>query len=214
MYFAHTRICALALVTMVGAARPSDAHVTVTPREAPAKSSPQLTIRVPTEKDVPTESVRLEFPPGLQVLRLKPLAGWTAELERNESGKIVAVTYGGGKIGPEEYQEFSLVARLPDATGPIRIKAYQRYAGGVQVAWINDAEPQPAPTITVTPAVSPGSSGADPFAVSAQAPGPPSQAARALQTGGSGGLWMSGVSLALSVLALAVALRPRRRRAA
>ncbi len=189
-------IAALAVLTVV---RASQAHVTVQPRDAAAKSSPQLTIRVPNEKAAPTESVRLEFPPELQVLRLKPLAGWTTEVERDANGKIAAVTYKGSTIGREEYQEFSLIARMPEVAGPIRIKAYQNYVGGLKVAWVNDAEPQPAPTLTVTPAV----------AAAAPAAGVGEDGAAA--GGGGTGAWLGGASLLLSVVALVAALRPGRK---
>ena len=202
------------LLTTLGIVCASEAHVTVMPREAAAKSSPQLTIRVPNEKDVPTESVRLEFPPELQVLRLKPQAGWTTEVERDAHGKISAITYKGSTIGRDEYQEFSLIARLPEAPGPIRIKAYQNYVGGVKVAWVNDAEPQPAPMITVTPAVVAGAPAADAFAVAA-APGPGASpaAAPAASSSGNAGTWLGGGALVVSLIALVAALRPGRKTA-
>lgn len=188
----------------------ADAHVTVLPREAAAQTAPELTIRVPNEKEVPTESIRVEFPETLRVLRLKPTAGWTAELERDAMGRIVAVTYAGARINPQEYQEFSLIARLPEQPGPLRLKAYQRYAGGVEVAWVNEAEPQPAPQVVVTPAAAPAPAGADAFAAV------PTGTAASLagngndQQAGTGRSWMSGTSLALSIVAVILALRPRR----
>ncbi len=191
-------------------AHAAHAHVTVQPREAAAKSSTQLTIRVPNEKDVPTESIRLEFPPALQVLRLKPLAGWATEVERDADGKISAITYKGSMIGREEYQEFSLIARLPDTTGPTRIKAFQNYVGE-QVAWVNDAEPRPAPTIVVTPAVVAAAPAADSFAAPAPAaPGAGRSSGDASSGGASTGGWLGATSLVLSALALLAALRPRR----
>lgn len=205
---AATRVGMLTVFLVLAAIVPSAwAHVTVQPREAAARSSPQLTIRVPNEKDVPTDSVRLEFPPELQVLRLKPLAGWTTEVERDANGKIAAITYKGSTIGREEYQEFSLIARLPEATGPIRIKAYQNYVGGQKVAWVNDAEPQPAPKIIVTPAVVGAAPLADPFAApGTQALSAPPVAPRDSYTGA----WLGGAALVISALALLAALRPRR----
>ena len=207
---AAVRLGAWTVLAFTAGAGVLQAHVTVQPREAAAKSSTQFTVRVPNEKDVPTESVRLEFPPELQVLRLKPLAGWTTEVERDANGRIAAITYKGSTIGREEYQEFSLIARLPEATGPVRIKAYQNYVGGMKVAWVNDAEPQPAPTIAVTAPIASAAPAADPFAApAAQAPAAaPTPSAPA--SGQSTGTWLGGVSLLVSVVALALALRPRR----
>ncbi len=184
-----------------------EAHVTVLPREVTAKSAPELTLRVPNEKDVPTESLRVEFPSELQVLRFKPTAGWDAEIERDASGRIVAVTYTGALVRPQEYQEFSFIARLPEQAGPVRLKAYQRYAGGVEVAWVNDAEPQPAPLVTVTAAGQTPAAGADAFAATPVASGPAASGAVAAPAGGAS--WIGAAALAISILALIVALRPR-----
>jgi uncharacterized protein YcnI len=198
----------LTALVMGASAAAVEAHVTVLPREAQARTAPELTLRVPTERDVPTESVRVEFPEALEVLRLKPTAGWTAEFERDASGRIVAVTYSGSRIGPQEYQEFSLIVRLPEQTGPVRLRAFQRYAGGEEVAWVNEAEPRPAPLIGVTPPAGAVPAGADPFAAAAPSPAPASEVAA--PAGTSGLSWMSGASLALSALAVILALRPRR----
>lgn len=203
---------AMAVCVVLAGVRTSQAHVTLQPREAAAKSSPQLTVRVPNEKDVPTESVRLEFPPELQVLRVKPQAGWTTEVERDANGRISAITYKGSTIGREEYQEFSFIARMPEATGPVRVKAYQNYVGGVKVAWVNDAEPQPAPMLTVTPAVAAAAPAADPFAAPAQAAAPAAAAATpgadaSATPGVNTGTWLGGISLLISLAALSIALR-------
>ncbi len=201
----YTGRVALALVMLAVPA--VEAHVTVLPREATAKSAPELTLRVPNEKDVPTESLRVEFPPELQVLRFKPTAGWDAEVERDAAGRIVAVTYTGALVRPQEYQEFSFIARLPEQTGPVRLKAYQRYAGGVEVAWVNDAEPQPAPLVTVMAAQTATAPGADAFAAPAAAAAPASSASETAPSGGSA--WVGAAALAISVLAVILALRPR-----
>src|SRR5262252_1531065 len=80
------------------------AHVTVQPKQAPAKSFTEYLVRVPTEKDVPTLSVRMTFPEGFEVLRFRRTPGWNYELERDAKGRIVAVTWSGSKISKEEYE--------------------------------------------------------------------------------------------------------------
>ena len=207
-----SRLSLVAMLLLFAGVGILQAHVTVTPREAAAKSSPQLIIRVPNEKDVPTESVRLEFPPELQVLRLKPQAGWTTEVERDANGRIAAITYTGSTIGREEYQEFALIARMPETPGPVRIKAYQNYVGGVKVAWINAAEPQPAPTVTVTPAVAAAAPATDPFAtpVGQTATAASAAPSAATASGNNTGVWLGGASLLMSLVALVAALRPGR----
>ena len=73
-----------------------DAHVTVQPREVAAKSSQEFLVRVPTEKDQPTTSVRIVFPEGFEVLRVRPTSGWKNEFERDAAGRITGITWSGG----------------------------------------------------------------------------------------------------------------------
>src|SRR6185295_14447536 len=84
-----------ASILVVGVA---NAHVTIWPREVTAKSFQAFTVRVPSEKDVPTIQIRLAFPPGIEVLRFKPKEGWKYEIERDAAGAITGVTWSGGKI--------------------------------------------------------------------------------------------------------------------
>ena len=129
----------------------ADAHVTITPKNAPANSSTEYVLRVPTEKDVPTVSVRVVFPENFEVLRFRSAPGWTMEVERNASGKITGVTWTGRKISREEYEQFSFLARSR-TPGTYKLDAYQTYDGGEVVGWVNPAEPRPAPQVTIAAA--------------------------------------------------------------
>jgi uncharacterized protein YcnI len=61
---------------------------------------------VPTEKDIPTTKIRVEVPEGFTVTGVQPVPGWQHEFERDQ-GVINAITWSGGKLGPEEFQEFA-----------------------------------------------------------------------------------------------------------
>jgi YD repeat-containing protein len=140
------------------------AHVTVQPKEVPVKSLQEFLVRVPTEKDQPTTAVRLVFPEGFELLRVRPTAGWKCEFERDADGRIVAAAWSGGSISRNEYEVFSFMARS-QSPGVVKIEAYQTYGEHDVVAWVNAAEPRPAPQITVLPAGSnPAAPAADPFA--------------------------------------------------
>jgi uncharacterized protein YcnI len=131
------------------------AHVTVQPREVVSKKGGIFTVSVPTEKPVPTIKLRLEFPDGMRVSRLRAKQGWTAEVERDTSNAIRIVTWSGGKIAPDEYDEFAFNARVSAPPSQLAIKAFQTYEGGDVVEWTNlSTDPKaehPAPKITITP---------------------------------------------------------------
>lgn len=137
----------LALTLAVASA---SAHVGVTPREAPPDSSQTFVVRVPNERDEPTVRLRLEFPAGLTVSRFQPKPGWTYELEKDSSGKIVGITWSGGKIGPNVYDEFAFIARTPKEIGPLAFRAYQTYQSGATVEWAGPGGAErPAPLVEV-----------------------------------------------------------------
>jgi uncharacterized protein YcnI len=127
------------------------AHVTVVPNTAPADTSTTLAIRVPTEREVPTVRLRVEFPTGLTVSRFTPIPGWTRTVERNDQQQITSVTWSGGQIGPSEFQDFVISARTPKEPGKIAFKAFQTYEGGETVAWENPegSQERPSPLLTV-----------------------------------------------------------------
>lgn len=134
----------------------AQAHVVVLPVTVPTATSQVFTIRVPTEKETPTISVRIEFPPELVVARFEPMPGWTRAADRDGAGRIVAATWSGGSIAADEYQDFVFLGRTPREPGVLVFPAYQTYEGGEIVAWA-DAPDQdhPAPTVEVVAAAAP-----------------------------------------------------------
>lgn len=164
----------------------TSAHVTVSPKTINAKGYNDFIVKVPTEKPVPTIGLRLEFPAGLKVARLRAKTGWTAQVERDTSKAITAVVWTGGKIGPDEYDEFAFSARIGAQAGDtLAIKAYQTYEGGEVVGWTETVDPKarhPAPRIAVTAT--------------------PSKFASAAE-----GNWLGGIAMVLGLAALTVSMR-------
>jgi uncharacterized protein YcnI len=143
------RLVTLSTFLTLATASVASAHVRVLPEEVPADSFEVLTMRVPTEKDIPTTQVRVEVPEGFTVLGVQPVPGWDHEFEEN-AGAIEAITWSGGEIGPQEFQEFAVQARTPEDTGEFAWNAYQTYEDGSVVEWTGseDAE-EPASVVRV-----------------------------------------------------------------
>ena len=119
------------------------AHVVVSPKEVPADSYQVLTVRAPTEKDIPTTEVRVEVPQGFTVSGVRPVPGWESEFEE-DGGVIRAITWFGGEIQPREFQEFAIQARTPTETGEHSWSAYQTYEDGSVVEWTGPPEEEGA----------------------------------------------------------------------
>jgi uncharacterized protein YcnI len=143
------RFAALSVCLTLAATGVAWAHVRVVPEEVPADSFQVLTVRVPTEKDVPTTEVRVEVPEGFTISRVKPVPGWEYELEE-EAGIVRAITWSGGEIGATEFQEFDVQGETPEEPGEYPWMAFQTYEDGSVVEWVGpeDAE-EPASVVTV-----------------------------------------------------------------
>lgn len=125
------------------------AHVRVLPEEVPADSFEVFTVRVPSEKDVPTTGVRVEVPEGFVVSRVEPVPGWEYELEE-EAGVVTAINWSGGEIGETEFRQFGVQGKTPEEPGDYPWRAFQTYEDGSVVEWVGsgDAE-EPASVMRV-----------------------------------------------------------------
>ena len=139
------RTLPIAAVSALAVASAASAHVTMNPEKAPADSFARFAVRVPTEGDVPTVKVSVQMPVGLDEVTFQPKAGW----KRKESGRVV--TWSGGKIGVDEFDEFGLSMHLPNTPGKTLIfPATQTYANGKVVHWIGAlTSDEPAPHVTL-----------------------------------------------------------------
>lgn len=192
-----TLAVALLLVTLVAL----EGHVTISPGEARANTSQRFTVRVPSERPEPTVRIRLELPAGLGTPRFQPKAGWKYEVEKDASGRVTAVTWSGGAIGPEEFDEFVFSARTPQGAGPLTFAAIQTYQSGAIASWTGPVGSEsPAPVVEVR------EDAANPPEA---APSPPSGGGSA----GGGPDRTDRLALVLSIAALGVALVGLRRRA-
>ncbi|PSL08245.1 uncharacterized protein YcnI [Haloactinopolyspora alba] len=152
----------------------ASAHVTIRPDVDTSGSWAKITVRVPNESDTAgTTRLRLDLPADTPFpsVRVQPHPGWTAELttekfdEPVEVGDytleeaVTSVTWtadNGVRIGPDQFDEFSLaVGPLPEP-GTYMFPATQTYDNGDVVAWdqapAEEEPPHPAPTLTVVPA--------------------------------------------------------------
>src|SRR5262245_16951174 len=198
----------LLFVSAVAAAVPAAAHVTVWPREAPAKGFAAFAVRVPTERESATIAVRVEFPAGLKGIRFQPKPGWKYEIERDAAGNIVGVTWSGGKVGRDELEGFYFTARMRDERRKLTVLAHQTYEDGEIVNWVDPEGSRPASKVEVVAARAGSSPAAADHGVPTVAAGAGGESRVATPMA-----WMNWVTLLIAVVALVAALRPSRRSA-
>ena len=192
----------LSTCLMLATAGVAWAHVVVSPEEVPADSFQVLTVRVPTEKDIPTTEVRVEVPEGFTVSRVQPVPGWDYELEE-DGGVVRAITWSGGELGATEFQGFAIQARTPEETGEYAWRAFQTYEDGSVVEWIGpeDAEERGEEPASVVEVVEGGIESDEPGVAA------PGSSAGFTQVAAYGGLGLGVLALVVALLALLIARR-------
>ncbi|UGQ15203.1 YcnI family protein [Yinghuangia sp. ASG 101] len=170
-------LAAVSTAAVVALAAPASAHVSVQPGEAEQGGYAGVKFRVPNENDsAGTTRLEVTLPEDkpLTSVRTRPLAGWTAVIEKKplatpitSHGKqiteaVAKVTWTanpGVRINPGEYEDFEVsMGQLPTDTDVLVFKALQTYDNGDIVRWIDlpnpdGSEPEkPAPTLKLVPA--------------------------------------------------------------
>ncbi|GAA2334245.1 YcnI family protein [Saccharopolyspora halophila] len=157
-------------------AAPAHAHVSANPETAEQGGYAKIAFRVPNERDnASTVSVKVTLPEQypLSSVRVKPMPGWHAELEKvqipptevagsevTETVRSITWTAQPGKaIAPDRFEEFEAsLGALPEKTDELQLPTTQTYDNGEVVKWDqptppNGEEPEhPAPTLQLVPA--------------------------------------------------------------
>lgn len=127
--------------------------------------------------DSPTRAIRVEIPDGVNVARPQPKSGWTLDIERaplaasisGEGGhaiteRVAAITWR-GELPADQFDQFGIMMRLPDQTGPLYFRVTQTCAEGEQrweqipalgAAWHSAPHPAPVLTLVAPPVASRG----------------------------------------------------------
>jgi uncharacterized protein (TIGR03382 family) len=212
-------VALLAAFLVVVAPTAALAHVSVSPEGVAPEDYATLTVKVPTEKEIPTTEVRVEVPEGFKLGGVQPVPSWEHRFEE-DGGVITAVVWSGGEIGPREFQQFPVSAQAPSEPGEYAWRAFQTYEDGSVVEWVGppDSE-EPAAVVEVAQeeaAAEADGHGAEEGAdAQAEAATEPDGASGLPETGGDPAPYgvVGVVAGALALLLLVAALLARRRRA-
>jgi uncharacterized protein YcnI len=157
------------------------AHAVVYPKTSTVGAYERYVLRVPNERKVATTRVEMQFPSDVRVSSFEDVPGWAIQVLRDTTQRIVGASWT-GSLPPERFVELPFVAANPKTATEIQWPVIQTYADGERVEWTGPAgSKRPASTTTI--------------------------AATAAMTIGS---WMAPFALALSLVSLGLALRPRK----
>lgn len=151
---------------------PGVAHVVAMPDSGAAGQFIAVSFWVPEScGGSPTHSLRIEIPEGVRMAKPQPKAGWTLEIEKQPLAKPVAaeggprrervsaITWRGGLVKDDEFEQFTVLVRLPTEPGPVYFPAVQTCEKG-DAKWVQVPAPgasehgleYPAPAVKVTAA--------------------------------------------------------------
>jgi uncharacterized protein YcnI len=107
----------------------------------------------------PTVSIRIEIPPTIAIARPQPKPGWTLSVEKAApGGRVTAITWS-GRLEADQFDQFGMMLKLPDAPGMLFFPTIQHCETGENDWTARPAPGQdrhslaaPAPTLEVTPA--------------------------------------------------------------
>jgi uncharacterized protein YcnI len=167
------RAVVLACLALLVVAAPGRAHVTLDPAPARADAYYKAVLRVPHGcSGSPTRRIRVRIPEGVTSVKPQPKPGWTLEvthtklarpLDDGHGGKITEVvgevSWSGGRLPDEQFDEFAMMLKLPDAAGAtLYFPVVQDCEQGVH-RWIELPEAgrsgrelkEPAPSLLLSP---------------------------------------------------------------
>jgi uncharacterized protein YcnI len=197
------RAALLAAVAWLALAVPAAAHVEVLPSSVTQGEATQFTIRVPTERDVPTTQVRVDFPAQVTVFSFAdPPPGWTLRPLKAPDGRFRGVVYSGGSIVASRYADFHVLGTAFES-GTAVWPSRQRYADGQVKPWTGPPEEPGGAEAPETGPTDPGPAAA----VQIAAPGTAAPEAGAATGGGDdddgsgAGIWLGVIAIGISALA-------------
>ncbi|PEL12114.1 YcnI family protein [Bacillus sp. AFS017336] len=128
----------------------ASAHVVVMPKTSTPGAWETYTMKVPTEKDVPTTKVTLKVPSKFEFVSYQAIPGWNLTEAKDANGVVTSVTWTAQNDGilPGQFQQFVFMAKNPDSEVNGAWDAYQYYKDGSIVEWTGDEKSESPHSIT------------------------------------------------------------------
>jgi uncharacterized protein YcnI len=190
----------------------ASAHVVVLPEETTQGAYEVFTVRVPTEKEIPTTKVQVTFSNDVKVSRFEPKPGWKYEITKDANDKITSVTWiaTGNGIGATEFEQFNMQGKVSDTAKEIVWKAVQTYKDGSVVEWVG-AEDSDSPASVTKVHPKQENTQTDHHSHHATSPTKENTSETSGQTDNTSNLplYISLIALVLGIVAIVVSLRKR-----
>jgi MYXO-CTERM domain-containing protein len=129
------RAFALAAAALLVFPAAAAAHVEMSPDRVEPGSFTLFTVLSPDESEQPLTGLRLTVPDGMEVDGAAATPGFTTELVRDQSHRIVAISWQGGSVASDDLGLFRFSASVGSSEGEVHLVGVQTFADGSTKVW-------------------------------------------------------------------------------
>ena len=129
------RALALAAAVLLAFPAAASAHVEMSPDRVDPGSFTLFTVLSPNESEQPITGLRLTVPDGMEVDAAAATTGFSTQLVRDQSHRIVALSWQGGSVAPEDLALFRFSASVGSSTTTLHLVGVQTFADGSTKVW-------------------------------------------------------------------------------
>jgi uncharacterized protein YcnI len=129
------RALVLAAAALLAFPAAASAHVEISPGRVDPGSFTLYTVLSPNESEQPLTGLRLTVPDGMEVDGAAATPGFTTELVRDQSHRVVAISWQGGSLAPEDLGLFRFSASVGPGSTTLHPVGVQTFADGTTKVW-------------------------------------------------------------------------------
>jgi uncharacterized protein YcnI len=129
------RALALAAVALLAFPAAASAHVEMSPDRVDPGSFTLYTVLSPNESEQPLTGLRLTVPDGMEVDGAAATPGFTTQLVRDQSHRVVAISWQGGAVAADDLALFRFSASVGSNETTLHLVGLQTFADGSTKVW-------------------------------------------------------------------------------
>jgi uncharacterized protein YcnI len=129
------RALALAAVALLAFPAAASAHVEMSPDRVDPGSFTLFTVLSPNESEQPLTGLRLTVPDGMEVDAAAATPGFTTQLVRDQSHRVVAISWQGGSVAADDLALFRFSASVGSSETTLHLVGLQTFADGSTKVW-------------------------------------------------------------------------------
>jgi len=129
------RALALAAAVLLAFPAAASAHVEMSPERVDPGSFTLFTVLSPDESEQPLTGLRLTVPEGMEVDAASATPGFTTQLVRDQSHRIVAISWQGGSVAADDLGLFQFSASVGSSETMLHLVGVQTFADGTTKVW-------------------------------------------------------------------------------